>query len=53
VHHVSDSLAAAKAFGLVLNDLQEWWRLPDRVGAPLLISLMFSKQVQAMDTTAA
>lgn len=41
VHHISDFLAAAQLHGFALARLDEWWRQPERVRPPLLVSLLF------------
>ncbi|MCC6177340.1 MAG: class I SAM-dependent methyltransferase [Chloroflexi bacterium] len=42
-HHVSDFVTAAEQHGLMLKQLREWWRQPDRSGPPLLVSFVFRK----------
>jgi ubiquinone/menaquinone biosynthesis C-methylase UbiE len=42
IHHISDFLAAARAHGLTLRRLDEWWREPDRARPPLLLTLLFA-----------
>ena len=41
VHHISDFLASANSHGFALARLDEWWRQPDRVRPPLLVSFLF------------
>ena len=43
VHHISDFLAAAKASGLSLASLNEWWHVEDEGKPPRLASFVFVK----------
>jgi hypothetical protein len=43
VHHISDFLEAAKANGLWLVELREWWHEEDVNKPPRLVSFMFEK----------
>ena len=43
IHHVSDFLTAAKANGLNLLSLDEWWHKQDEGSPPRLITFLFQK----------
>lgn len=43
VHHTSDYFNAAKASGLVLEDLHEWWHTQDQNKLPRLVTFVFAK----------
>lgn len=44
VHHVSDFLEAARAQGLALEELYEWWHKKDEDQPPRLITFTFQKK---------
>jgi malonyl-CoA O-methyltransferase len=46
VHHLSDFLEAAKASGMTLLQLQEWWHEEDANKPPRLVSFLFGKSAR-------
>ncbi len=45
VHHVSDFTAAARAAGLRIERLNEWWHAEDTQAAPRLLTLLLGKRL--------
>jgi malonyl-CoA O-methyltransferase len=43
LHHLSDFLAAAGRHGFALAQFDEWWRQPDRIRPPLLVSFLLAR----------
>jgi malonyl-CoA O-methyltransferase len=43
VHHMGDFLAAAKAAGMTMDSLKEWWHAEDAGKPPRLVSFLFRK----------
>lgn len=43
VHHLSDYVSAARANGLKLERLNEWWHAEDENKPPRLVTMMFEK----------
>lgn len=53
LHHVSDYFAAARAAGLLVSQLQEWWHDEDLGLPPRLLSLCCHKPALAFSSTGA